>query len=77
MSYRFLLSFLLPVVLLVCSCNEEEDAEPMAQKLEQSAGEMTEAERNIVDIKQTKVKLVTSMGDIVIELNEQAAPVTV
>ena len=37
----------------------------------------TSKETKDMDIGPTKVKLETSMGDMVIELNEEAAPVTV
>ena len=73
MSYRSLLSFFLPMILLIVGCNEKKNTGSQ----EQSGDNMTKSENNVVNTKQTKVKIETSMGDIVIELNEQAAPVTV
>jgi cyclophilin family peptidyl-prolyl cis-trans isomerase len=77
MSHRYLFLCVLPVVIAVCGCTEKKAAQPASQKQEQSAAATKGLERNTVDIKQTKVKLESSMGDIVIELNEKAAPVTV
>jgi len=54
---------LLTAVVLVCGCDEET--------------EKTKVEGNKVKYEINTVKLETSMGNIVIELNEQAAPVTV
>jgi cyclophilin family peptidyl-prolyl cis-trans isomerase len=54
---------LLTAVVLVCGCNEKT--------------EKTKVEGNKVKFEINTVKLETSMGNIVIELNEQAAPVTV
>ncbi len=54
---------LLTAVVLVCGCSEEI--------------KKAKVERNIVTSETKTVKLETSMGNIVIELNEQAAPVTV
>jgi len=49
----------------------------MAVVLMTSCREKTSKEPKDMDIGPKKVKLETSMGDIVIELNEEAAPVTV
>ncbi len=54
---------LLTAVALVCGCDEKT--------------EKTKVEGNKVKFEINTVKLETSMGNIVIELNEQAAPVTV
>ena len=62
MISKFWLCGLLTAAVLVCGCDEE----TKKAKTEEKA----KVEKNMV-------KLQTSMGDIVIELNEQAAPVTV
>ena len=54
---------LLTAVVLVCGCGE--------------GAKKANFERNMMTSKTKTVKLETSMGNIVIELNEQAAPVTV
>jgi len=54
---------LLTAVVLVCGCSEEI--------------KKAKVERNIVTSETKTVKLETNMGNIIIELNEQAAPVTV
>ena len=61
---------LLTVVVLVCGCGEKTDKAEADKKI-------VNLERNIVKSQSNVVKLETSMGNIVIELNEQAAPVTV
>ena len=53
----------LTVAVLVCGCGE--------------AAKTPKAEKKTASLASNIVKLETSMGDIVIELNEQAAPVTV
>jgi len=58
------------VVVLICGCNEKTNKAAADKKIVNS-------ERNIVKSQSNIVKLETSMGNIVIELNEQAAPVTV
>jgi len=63
MISRFLLCGLLTAVVLVCGCNKKDRA--------------VEQETKEVKVETKKVKLETSMGDIVIELNKEAAPVTV
>ena len=54
---------LLTAVVLVCGCGE--------------GAKKANFERNMMTSETNTVKLETSMGNIVIELNEQAAPVTV
>ena len=61
---------LLTIVVLVCGCSEKTNKA-------QADKEKVNLERNIVKSQSNVVKLETSMGNIVIELNEQAAPVTV
>ena len=80
-------TFLMAAVL-VCGCDKDEQEVPVEQEQatveqelvsveqEQLQTEIAEQERNIVSIEKNKVKLETSMGDIVIELNKQAAPGT-
>jgi peptidyl-prolyl cis-trans isomerase B (cyclophilin B) len=75
---RYMLSFLMMVVLFVAGCNENKDTKPAVdQNMGTSIIQTNGTERNIVDIKPTKVKLETSKGDIIIELNGQIAPITV
>ena len=54
---------LLTLVVLACGCSEKTNK--------------VEAERKKLNLERNIVKLETSMGNIVIELDEQAAPVTV
>jgi cyclophilin family peptidyl-prolyl cis-trans isomerase len=54
---------MLTAVVLVCGCNE--------------TAKEANIERNIMKSESNLVKLQTSMGDIVLELNAQAAPLTV
>lgn len=61
---------MLTVVVLACGCSEKTNKAQADKKVVNS-------ERNIVKSQSNVVKLETSMGNIVIELNEQAAPVTV
>jgi cyclophilin family peptidyl-prolyl cis-trans isomerase len=70
MSSKFWLYGLLSVVILVNGCNEKTDKAQADKKT-------VKTERNIVKSQSNVVKLETSMGNIVIELDEQAAPVTV
>ena len=58
------------VVVLVCGCDEKTNKAQADKKI-------VNLERNIAKSQSNVVKLETSMGNIVIELNEQAAPVTV
>jgi len=61
---------LLTVVVMTCGCSEKTN-KAAADK------EKVNLERNIVKSQSNVVKLETSMGNIVIELNEQTAPVSV
>jgi len=56
---------LLTAAVLFCGCNSETANETVSEKVEEPAPQTI------------AVELQTSMGDIVVELNEQAAPVTV
>jgi len=58
------------VVVLACGCSEKTNNAQADQKIEK-------LERDIVKSQSNVVKLETSMGNIVIKLDEQAAPVTV
>jgi len=58
------------VVVLACGCSEKTNKAQADKKI-------VNLERDIVKSQSNVVKLETSMGNIVIELNEQAAPVTV
>jgi len=58
------------VVVMTCGCSEKTNKAAADKKI-------VDSERNIVKSQSNIVKLETSMGNIVIELNEQAAPVTV
>ena len=60
--------FVLTAVSLIAGCSEEKA--PQQEKVISKETEKMEA-------KPTRVKMETSMGDIVIELNDEAAPVTV
>jgi len=60
---------LLTVVTLACGCSEKTNKAQDDQK--------SDSKRNIVTSQSNVVKLETSMGNIIIELNEQVAPVTV
>jgi cyclophilin family peptidyl-prolyl cis-trans isomerase len=55
--------------MLICGCSEHADRK-------QPDAKETALERNAVNSQANVVKLQTSMGDIVIELDRQAAPVT-
>jgi peptidyl-prolyl cis-trans isomerase A (cyclophilin A) len=70
MSTKFWFYGLLSVVILVNGCSEKTDKA-------QANKETVNTERNIVKSQSNVVKLQTSMGNIVIELDEQSAPVTV
>ncbi len=60
--------FTLTGVSLIAGCSEKE-----ASQQEKAISEETEK----MEAKSTRVKMETSLGDIVIELNDEAAPVTV
>lgn len=69
---------LLTVVVLVCGCGEKTNkAESEKTDKAEADKKIVNLQRNIVKSQSNVVKLETSMGNIVIELNEQAAPVTV
>lgn len=70
MNSKFWFYGLLAVVVLVYGCDEKTNKAQADKKT-------VNLERNIVKSQSNIVKLETSMGNIVIELNEQAAPVTV
>ncbi len=63
MISKFWLYWLLTAVFLICGCSE--------------ATKDANIERNMMKSERNLVKLQTSMGNIVLELNAQAAPVTV
>ena len=68
---------LLTVLVLALSCNKEtKEVKPEIEEVKSETGN-TKAEETIAKVEKRMVKLETSMGDIVIELNEDAAPVTV
>ena len=66
-------------LVLICGCEKEEPQTREAPVVAQEKIEtiVVEPERNVVENKNPRVKLETSMGDIVIELNAEAAPITV
>lgn len=69
---------LLTFVVLACGCSEKTNKAESEKKNEAQVNKkIVNLERNIVKSQSNVVKLETSMGNIVIELNEQAAPVTV
>jgi peptidyl-prolyl cis-trans isomerase A (cyclophilin A) len=70
MNSKFWFYGLLAVVALVYGCDEKTNKAQADKKT-------VNMERNIVKSQSNVVKLQTSMGNIVIELDEQAAPVTV
>ena len=70
MNINFWFYGLLAVVVLVNGCSEKTNKAQADKKT-------VNMERNIVKSQSNVVKLQTSMGNIVIELDEQAAPVTV
>jgi cyclophilin family peptidyl-prolyl cis-trans isomerase len=70
MNSKFWLYGLLTVAILVFGCNEKTNKTKAGKK-------PVNLERNIVKSQSNVVELETSKGNIVIELNEQVAPVTV
>jgi len=65
-------------LVLICGCAKEEPQTEEAPVVQERIETIDiEPEKNVVENKNPKVKLETSMGDIVIELNAEAAPVTV
>lgn len=70
MNRRLLLCLLLLVAVLDLGCDKEaEEAKPQTKE--------TESQTKTSALEKKMVKLETSMGDIIIELNDEAAPVTV
>ena len=69
MNRKTLFCGLLTVVTLACGCSEKTNVV--------QDNKTVNLERNIVKSESNIVKLETSMGDIVIKLDEQAAPVSV
>ncbi len=76
--------FTLAAIIFGCTpCQERQQTQniqqtaQIQQQEEQVQTEQNDVERNIVSIENKKVKLETSMGDIVIELNAEKAPITV
>jgi cyclophilin family peptidyl-prolyl cis-trans isomerase len=69
-------------VTLIDGCDKKESeispvpAQPQVQAVEKVEGRTVSKESKQVTEEPKKVKLETSMGEIVIELNEEAAPVT-
>jgi len=70
MNSRFWFYGLLTIAILIFGCNEKTNKTEAVKKT-------VNQERNIVKSKSNIVELETSKGNIVIELNEQVAPVTV
>ena len=75
---------LLIVAALFFGCKKETPEAPTEQEQSQSIQQMapveqqtTQTEREVVEAKRKLVKLETTMGEIVIEMNEEAAPGTV
>lgn len=66
MTRKYWLCGLLSALILICGCADQMNKEKGNEKIE----------RNTVSPDINMVKLETSMGDIVIELDRQAAPVT-
>lgn len=65
-------------LFLICGCDKEEPEATQAPIVQEKIETIDiEPERNVVENQNTRVKLETSMGDIVIELNAEAAPITV
>ncbi|MHC4394709.1 MAG: peptidylprolyl isomerase [Planctomycetota bacterium] len=60
---------------LIYGCESKEKEKVVSE--EKTEVEKVSKESKVIESKQKKVKLETSMGDIVIELDEQSAPVTV
>jgi len=77
MIKRSWLYMIVAVAVSVCGCDSEKQTVPAKQEIAPMENEVVLLERNTVEAEKKLVKLETSMGDIVIELNEQAAPVTV
>lgn len=68
----------------ICGCDSQTQTEPIKKETAPAKQEtmpvkkeIKPLEREVVEAEKKSVKLETSMGDIIIELNGQAAPVTV
>lgn len=90
MNNKFLFCGLLIMAVMFLGCKKETPEAPEEVEQTQSMGQVeqevqeepveqqtTQTEREVVEAKQKLVKLETTMGDIVIEMNEEAAPGTV
>ena len=78
MNCKSWLCGLLTVVVLACGCGEKTNkAESEKTDKAEADKKIVNLERNTVKSQSNVVKLETSMGNIVIELDKQAAPVTV
>jgi peptidyl-prolyl cis-trans isomerase A (cyclophilin A) len=84
MNNKSLFCGLLIVAVMFLGCKKEAPEAPAEEEQTQSMQPMTpveqqatQTERNVVEAKKKSVKLETNMGDIVIEMNEDAAPGTV
>ena len=84
MNNKSLFCGLLIVAVMFFGCKKEAPQAPAEEEQTQSMQPMTpveqqatQTERNVVEAKKKLVKLETTMGDIVIEMNEDAAPGTV
>jgi len=68
---------LLTFLVLSLSCDKEtKEVKPETEEVKPET-DNTKTEKTIAKVEKRMVKLETSMGDIVIELNDDAAPVTV
>ena len=73
MNRKFAVILLSVIFALVFGCREDKDDVPQ----ENNTTKNSIKETRQMDAEPKKVKLTTSMGNIIIELNEQAAPITV
>lgn len=69
MTRKYWICGLLTAVVFICGCTDQTSKQQGNEKI-------AELERDAVNSQSNIVKLQTSMGDIVIELDRQAAPVT-
>jgi peptidyl-prolyl cis-trans isomerase A (cyclophilin A) len=84
MNNKSLFCGLLIVAVMFFGCKKETPEAPVEEEQSQSMEQIapveqqtTQTEREVVEAKRKLVKLETTMGDIVIEMNEEAAPGTV
>jgi peptidyl-prolyl cis-trans isomerase A (cyclophilin A) len=84
MNKKSLFCGLMIVAALFFGCDKEKPEAPVEEEQAQSMQQMPpveqqtiQTEREVVEAKRKLVKLETTMGDIVIEMNEEAAPGTV